>query len=135
MALTVTRLEVDRQDLLDEIINRIDVVPRLQGRVTRSFNHVQVDPIAIELSPAHQDNGFGRRCRCDHGVVGSTQALALGGTHRPVVKVKPQERSDIVFPRKDFLERCGHRPKWDEQRWGGHATLATRRRPPQARRT
>jgi hypothetical protein len=82
-------LTVGADDRFGEIVDGVDVRPRLVGRRVGGFDLLQVDAVRPEVAPTHQDDDADRPLA--HPVVGRLQAPALTRAHGAVVEVEMQE--------------------------------------------
>ena len=98
------QLVLHREDIADYVIDRVDVVQRLDGGILGIFNAVQVDAVAEEIVTSHEDDNFARvvfryLSQC------AWKTLALLCIHGAIVEVE-MNIADSFWrkPSPDFLE-------------------------------
>ena len=81
-------LRIGDDDLTHKIVDRVDVAPRLLGRMRGGLDQVEVDPVRPEVRSAHQHDDPRRPRR--RVAIRRKQRLALRGAHGTVVEGEVQ---------------------------------------------
>jgi hypothetical protein len=107
------------QDRLDQVIDGVDVAPRLCRRVVGGLDHVQVNPIGEEVPVAAKHD---HPHRAGLGVaVGGEQAAALAGAHGAAGEGEFQVADAAILAVADLLVGARAKRPGQRDRDGRHA--------------